>query len=267
MTAPGPDGAPRADAGTARPAEAAVSEDRILGGRLRLRQPVRGYRVAIDPLLLAAAVPAQPGERALDLGCGVGAAALCLAHRVPGLGVDGVELQPELLRLAEENAALNGMVDRLALSVGDVLALPAGVRDGGYDHVLCNPPYLAHGAATAAAEASRAVADLEGAARLADWVAAAVSAARIGGSITFIHRADRLDELLGVLHGWAGRTAIYPLWPKAAGGKPAKRVIVQARKGKSGPARLLPGLVLHGADDGFTAAAEAVLRDGGALAF
>lgn len=253
--------------------EAATSEDRILGGRLRLRQPRKGYRVAIDPLLLAAAVPARPGERALDLGCGVGAAALCLAFRMPDVLVDGLELQPALVALARENAALNGMADRFAPSLGDVLALPSSMRDGGYDHVFCNPPYLMQGAAKAAADQSRALADQEGAARLADWVAAALSAARRGATITFIHRADRLDELLALLQGRAGGTAIFPLWPKAGpgagaetrGGKPAKRVIVQARKGKAGPARLLPGLVLHDAGGAYTPAAESVLRDGEAL--
>lgn len=246
-----------------------ISEDRILGGRLRLRQPCKGYRVAIDPLLLAAAVPARPGERALDLGCGVGAAALCLAYRMPDVGVDGIELQPALVELARENAALNTMADRFVPTLGDVLAAPSPIREGSYDHVFCNPPYLMHGAATAAADASRAVADLEGEARLVDWVACALAAARLGGTVTFIHRADRLDELLAHLQGRAGGTAIFPLWPKAGpkagSGRPAKRVIVQARKGKAGPARLLPGLVLHDVGGTYTPAAEAVLRDGEAL--
>jgi len=273
MTATGPDVAQRAEAGSLPQPEIAVSEDRILGGRLRLRQPVKGYRVAIDPLLLGAAVPARPGEKALDLGCGVGAAALCLALRIPGLEVGGIDVQPALVRLATENAALNGVAERVKPSVGDVLALPSSARDSDYDHVFCNPPYLAHGAATAATDASRAVADLEGEARLSDWVAAALAAARLGGTVTFIHRADRLDELLAAMQGRAGGTVIYPLWPKAVGARaeggsrPAKRVIVQARKGKSGPARLLPGLVLHDDDGAYTPAAEDVLRGGEALRF
>ena len=260
VTALASDGAPA-------PSESGISEDRILGGQLRLHQPRKGYRVAIDPLLLAAAVPGRPGERALDLGCGVGAAALCLVFRIPGVCVDGLELQPTLVQLARDNAELNGMADSFAPTLGDVLALPASMRDGGYDHVLCNPPYLTQGAAKASAVESRALADQEGEARLADWVAAALVAAKRGGTITFIHRADRLDELLAILQGRAGGTAIFPLWPKAGGGKPAKRVIVQARKGKSGPARLLPGLVLHDAGGAYTPAAEAVLRAGGALVF
>ena len=48
-----------------------VSEDKLLGGRVRLRQPIRGYRVAIDSILLASAVPAKRGSRVLDLGAGV----------------------------------------------------------------------------------------------------------------------------------------------------------------------------------------------------
>ena len=66
------------------------SEDSLLGGRVRLRQPAAGYRVAIDPVLLAAAVPASAGERALDVGAGSAAAALCLGVRVAGVHVTGL---------------------------------------------------------------------------------------------------------------------------------------------------------------------------------
>jgi tRNA1(Val) A37 N6-methylase TrmN6 len=76
---------------TAAPLPEGQSEDMLLGGRVRLRQPVAGYRVAIDPVFLAAAVPAVPGDRALDVGCGTGAAAICLAVRVPDCRVTGIE--------------------------------------------------------------------------------------------------------------------------------------------------------------------------------
>src|SRR5687767_14919301 len=91
-----------------------VSADGLLGGRLRLYQPRRGYRVAIDPVLLAAAVAAEPGERVLDAGAGTGAASLCLAARVPGCVVTGVERDPELLALAMANVGANGMRERVA---------------------------------------------------------------------------------------------------------------------------------------------------------
>lgn len=126
-----------------------LSDDGFLGGRLRLLQPKAGYRAATDPVLLAAAVPARAGENALELGCGAGAAALCLAARVPGLAVTGLERQPAYAALARENAARNGLA--LTVIEGDLAHLPAALRERSFDHVLANPPYYPAGGAGSAA--------------------------------------------------------------------------------------------------------------------
>jgi tRNA1(Val) A37 N6-methylase TrmN6 len=245
----------------ALPAE--ESEGTLLGGRLRLRQPVTGYRVAIDPVFLAAAVPAVSGDRALDVGCGVGAAALCLATRVADCRVTGIERDRELVRLANDNVALNGLGSRVAFMAGDLLAPPPRLEPGGFDHVLANPPHLAAGSATPPPDPGRAAAHVESEADLAAWMRFLLAMARPKGSITLIHRADRLDALLAQLSGRAGEIVVFPLWPGV--GKPAKRVIVRARKGLATPTRLSPGLILHEPDGRYTAAAEAVLREGAGL--
>jgi tRNA1(Val) A37 N6-methylase TrmN6 len=240
-----------------------ASEDLLLGGRLRLRQPASGYRVAIDPIFLAAAVPAGPADAILDVGSGVGAASLCLAARVPGCRITGVEMQRDLVRLAGDNIVLNDLTARLSVMRGDLLALPPRLAPGAFDHVMANPPFLAAGSATAPGDAGKAAANLEGEANLAAWVRVALAMVRAKGSLTFIHRADRLDALLALLVGKAGEITLYPLWPGE--GKPAKRIIVRARKGIASPTRLLPGMVLHEADGRYTAAADSVLRDAAAL--
>jgi len=237
-----------------------VREDALLDGRVRLLQPAAGYRVAIDPVLLAAAVPADAGARVLDLGCGVGGAALCLLARCPDAAVTGLEVQRELAALAMENAGLNGCTDRFHVVRGDVLAPPLR---GSFDHVMANPPHLPADRARAPATAGRLVANVEGAAKLADWVASALALVKPRGGVIFIHRADRLDALLAALHGRAGEIVVFPLWPAA--GRDAKRVLVRARREVRTPSRLAAGLVLHDAAGGFTPAAEAVLRGGAGL--
>src|SRR4029450_12297009 len=87
-----------------------VTEDTVLGGRLRLRQPRRGHRVGHDAILLAAAVPARAGEAVIELGAGVGAAGLALVARVAGVRLTMIELVPRLAALAAENAQLNGIL-------------------------------------------------------------------------------------------------------------------------------------------------------------
>lgn len=245
----------------------AVTEDGFLDNRLVIRQPRDGYRAAIDPLFLAAAVPAAEGDRALDLGAGAGVAALALAHRVPGLRVTGIEIDPALMRLCGDNARRNGFQDRTDFMVGDVAKPPARLAPGTFDHVMANPPYLEAARAQASPDPNRAGANVEGKARgangadLASWLRLALAMAKNGGTLTLIHRADRMAHVLEGLKAGAGGAVIFPLWPDR-GAAPAKRVVIQAVKGSKAPLTLARGLVLHEEGGGFTAEADAVLRGG-----
>jgi tRNA1(Val) A37 N6-methylase TrmN6 len=248
-----------------RPAPADTA-DSLLGGRIALRQPASGYRVAIDPVLLAAAVPVAGAV--LDVGCGVGAAALCYAARVPGARVTGLELRADWAALAEENARANGMAERVQIVCGDLLQPPSALPAGGFDEVMANPPYLPAARADMRKPPADAPATVEGEAKLADWIAFCLSMSAPKGGVTLIQRADRLDEILFHLQGKAGGVVVFPLWPRApgeAGGEDARRVIVHARKGSKAPTRLAAGLALHSDGGGYSAAAERVLRDGAAL--
>ena len=239
-----------------------LTQDRLLGGRVSLNQPAHGYRVAIDPVLLAAAVPARAGERVLDAGAGTGAASLCLAVRAPGCQVIGIELQRGLQRIAAANVVQNQLGDRVEMLAGDLVRPPQHFARGSFDHVMTNPPHLAAPAASAPPLPERAIAHVEGAVLLDDWLRACLRMLSPGGTLTLIHRAERLGDILASLGGSLGALVVYPLWPGQ--GRPAKRVLVQGRKGSRAPLVLMPGLILH--EEGrLSAAAEAVLRHGGPL--
>lgn len=246
-------------------ARRAVTEDRLLGGRVRLLQAARGYRVAIDPVILAAAVPTRAGEAVLDLGCGSGAAALCLLARVPGVEATGLECDPAAAALARDNAAANGVGDRFRVLEGELLAPPPALRAARFDHVLLNPPYLDPARARLPEDPDRRRSHGEAAAGLADWLDIGLRRLHDDGSLSVIHRAERLDEILAALAGRAGGVVVFPLWPGGAEARPAKRILLRARKGSRAPLSLHPGLVLHRPDGGFTPAAEAVLRDAAPL--
>ncbi len=244
-------------------AGAAFTEDRLLGGRIRLRQPATGYRVAIDPIFLAASVPAEPHQLVLDVGCGAGAAMLCLAARVPHARVVGLEMQRDLVRLAGDNAILNAMEARVSVMIGDLLHPPPRLSPGAFDHVIANPPFSEPGRAMPAASAGKAAATVEGDADLGAWVRFCLAMVRPKGTVTFIHRADRIDALIGEIAGRAGEVVVFPLWPGED--RQAIRILVRARKQIAAPARLAPGLVLHRPDGRLTDRAEGVLREGRGL--
>ena len=239
----------------------AVASDTLLGGRVQIAQPADGYRVAVDAVLLAAAIDAGAGQRVLDLGCGVGSVALCLAWRRPDLRITGLDREPIFLDYAKANAEANGMETRVAFLEGDVLN-PLRAMGADFDQVMLNPPYLKAGSATVSAHPLKAAATAEGAATLPDWIACARAALRPGGMLTMIHRADRLGDCLAGLRGFGG-IVVLPIHPKVD--RPAKRILIQARAGTGEPLSILPGFVLHEADGRFTAAADAILRDGGPL--
>jgi len=239
----------------------AVTEDDFLGGAVRLLQPKEGYRVSMDTVMLAASVPASPGDTVLEGGVGTGGAAICLATRVAGLKITGIEKQKSMLEFAQKNAEKNGQTEVLELLNGCVTDLSGPQSQ--YDHVMLNPPYLSRGKGMRPPAKSKGIAHMDTNAELWDWIRFAVHYCKQKGSITVIIRADRVDEVLARMYGRVGDIMVMPLWPRF--GVPAKRVIIQGRKGAHGPATILPGIALHGEVERYTDAAKKILWDGEAL--
>jgi len=250
--------------------ETQTTDDDFLSGRIKCLQPRHGFRAGLDTVMLAAACPAKADEIVIEPGCGPGVAALCLARRT-GAKIVGVEIERSALDLARANAQRNDLADMATLIEADVTAKGSvlealGLKPESCDHAIANPPFLTEGDATVPPGDARARAFAGPADLLHAWVKFATRMVRPGGTLTLIHRADRLADLLAALEGRAGGVLVYPLWPAPRStGKPATRVIVQATKGSRGPLKLLPGLVLHGPDARFTSDAWDILREGAPL--
>jgi tRNA1(Val) A37 N6-methylase TrmN6 len=240
-----------------------ITKDRVLDGRVMLRQPERGYRAGLDAALLAAACDARDGQRVLDAGCGAGGAMLPAAVRRPGARFTGVERDAAALDLARENIALNGLGDRVEVVEGDVAVRFSSLELAPFDAAMTNPPFFDD------ANALRGPAEARRGAWMADdgleaWVGFLSKAVREGGTLTLIHRADRLADLLGFLAAKCGSIQILPIHPFAD--EPAKRVLVRAVKTGKAPLKLLPALVLHARDGAkHTPHVEAILRGEAAL--
>jgi aminomethyltransferase len=205
---------------------AEVTEDAVFGGRVRIRQPARGYRVNVDTLLLAAAVETASGARLMEAGCGVGAALLALAVRNPGVTLLGVERDADIAALARENVAANAMSGRIDIATGDALDRKADW--GVFDSVYVNPPFdgVGEGRSPAPHRLHAHVSD----APIDHWIAALADRLTGGAALTLIHRAARLPPILAALEGRLGGVEVIPIRPRAD--EPAKRVIVRARTSK-----------------------------------
>lgn len=242
-----------------------VTETHLLGGRVALRQPARGYRAGMDAALLAATVTPKKGDRLIEAGCGAGAVLMQIAKRHEGVELAGLERDPFAYALALHNAETNGVADRTTILNGDVnkgfraLNLPL------FDWAVSNPPYFDD------PNSIRPPAEERRGAWIADdglkaWTHFLLKSVREGGRIHIVHRADRLADILALLAPKAGSFAIRPVHSFAD--EPAKRVLVQAIKTGKTPLRLLPPLVLHPrTGPKHTPEAEAILRGEADLPF
>lgn len=247
--------------------EGAVTVDSVLDGRLSLHQPASGHRVGHDALLLAAFAPGDR-RRAVDLGAGVGGAGLAFLARVPAARATLVEIDPDLARLADANARLNGLSNRCTVVAADVgaVARPSGPPEpaaAAADLVLMNPPFNAEARHRTSPHGGRARAHMAGEDLLAGWVTAADRCLAARGMLCLIHRPEALAAILDALSGRFGAVEILPVHPRPD--RPAVRLLVRAVKGRRTAPALLPGLVLADADGTPTPAAESVLRSAAGL--
>lgn len=236
-----------------------ATQGSLLGGRLTYHQPAYGFRSGIEPVLLAAAIPAKAGERVLEAGTGAGAALLCLLARVPGVSCVGVEVDEPAVQLAVLNAAANGFSGMEVLA-GRIESI--ALRQD-FHHAAANPPY--HPAdGTPSPVAARDNAKRGSAPLLQTWITRLASHLRAGGTLTLIVSTASIPScLFAMAEARCTCTVIFPLWPRH--GRQAKLVVIRGTKNSRTPMRLAAGLVLHRQDGTYTEAADAVLREGAAL--
>jgi tRNA1(Val) A37 N6-methylase TrmN6 len=228
---------------------------------VRHTQAPNGFRSGIEPVLLAASVPARPGECVIEAGCGAGAGLLCLTARVGAIRGVGIERDATEAARAQANAAANGM-DTLAFVVADIARAP--VAAGVAHHAFANPPYHALSVAPPSADDRRRAAKSATEETLIVWLGAMALATRPGGTVTLALPAASTPSAIDAFRSAGiGSAILWPLWPRAT--RPAKLMLIQGRVGGRGPFRIGPGLVLHGDGQTYTDAADAILRHGAAL--
>lgn len=248
------------------PVEAGEIEtrDQFLRGRLVLRQPRRGARAGLDPLLLAAFAQAErprPG-RVVDLGAGTGIVGLALATLAPVSRLALVELQPRLVELARANCADAGLGERSIVVEGDLRrATSLGLGAHEFDLAVANPPYTRASSGDRAADVERARSRHELTITIADVARAAATLVGGGGRLAVVFPAARLTELLGAVssRGFGPRVL---RTVHSTVDAPARLVLCLAHKGYRGGITIRPPLVVHVAGNAYAPEVEGLLYGG-----
>ncbi len=234
-----------------------TTTDDFLGGKIKVIQPEKGYRAGIDAVLLASSISAKSKQSILDVGCGVGTASLCLNERINDLHIDGFDFQDELIELAKQNSSKN---NNIKFFLGN-LEISKNIKKNYYDHVMTNPPYFKKESSTLSSNIIKYNANFE-TMNLKNWIQLCMKFVKPKGSLTVIHSAERLDEILLSIDIKKRSIKIIPIWPKV--NSSAKRIIVQITKDKSMPLQITQGLIMHD-EENYTKDAENILRHGHCL--
>lgn len=238
-----------------------AQEITVLNKQVRLKQVDKGFRTSMDSVMLAAACPIKSGQSLLDMGCGVGGAGICVHYRQKDIFLTGVDIQQDHIELARENAKLNDMHKRSEFICSDIRDYK---KEVGFHHVVCNPPYLETGAHLRSPYDAKATAmGHDGDLCTKDWVKNACRMLKPEGTLTMVHEAGKIDKIIQSMECGFGAVEIIPLWSKL--GRPAKRVIIRAVKGRKSPTIMHSGLILHDIDGEYSLDAEEILRHGKGL--
>jgi len=235
----------------------------LLGGRVQLLQPINGYRTAIDAVFLAAFCLAKNNDHVLDVGCGNGSVGFCLAARQRHVHVTGLEVQSEFSALAEQGVIANSFDRRFRIFNGDLLAPPRDILDTLYDHVIANPPYMKSSDGNQPKYANQITATVEGNASLGDWLSFLLKRTKPGGTVTVIHRADRLPDIMAWFRDHHASLTVLPILP--TNNVAANRVLVRAVKSSKARFQLQQGLVVHDGNGDYSEMALKILLQAEAI--
>lgn len=240
-----------------------VTSDAFLGGKLNVCQPEKGFRAGVDSVLLGAAVDDAP-RTLLELGAGVGVAAMTALTYCPALSTALLaEFDPEIVSIGQQNLLDNHYIERARYAVIDIMSsgperVAHGMVQDHFDSVIANPPYFDEKTVSLPDDNYGKRAHAHGIDCLERWVKAAVSCARAGGEVIFIHRAAELQKLMKYYDRRLGNITILPIVSRP--GQQASRVLVRGYKGSKAPCKLLSPLSLHGSEGReFTPQLQAIL--------
>ncbi len=234
------------------------TNDYLLNKKVRILQPVDGYRASSDAVLLASLIEnIKLSDTILDVGSGTGAVSLCLAYRFPENHITGLEIQPQLADLAKQSADINNFAN-LVYYQADIRQKKLPVSPCFFNHVITNPPYSEHDRPSP--NLSKALAHNHTDFTLNEWLKFCLKMLKPFGKIYLINRVEAIDEILNTFSKRAGGIKIIPVYSKP--GQQAKRILISAQKDSKAPTVICPPFYMYNSDGTYTRAADEILRKG-----
>ena len=211
---------------------------------LQIIQKTDGFCFGMDAVLLSGFASVKPGERALDLGTGTGIIPLLLSAKTKGDHFTGLEIQTEIMKMAQRSVALNGLEKKIDIIQGDIKEASRIFGTASFDVVTSNPPYMndAHGLKNPGDV--KAISRHEVLCTLEDVVREGTKALKPGGRFYMVHRPHRLAEIITVMRQ-------YKLEPKRMkfvhpfADKDANMVLIEAVRGGGAWLKLEPPVIVY----------------------
>ncbi|MDA8169705.1 MAG: tRNA1(Val) (adenine(37)-N6)-methyltransferase [Nitrospiraceae bacterium] len=222
---------------------------------IRLYQRKRGYRFSLDALLLFDFARQPQAKKIADLGAGSGIIGLLLAkEKHPHAEAALIELQEQLSSLAEKNILLNGLEERVRAVNADMrdIKKTSGLKKGGFDLVVSNPPFRKPASGRISVDEERALARHELRMSLHDLVEAAGYLLKHGGKFCLIYHPERLPEVLERLRANGPFEAKRLRFVHGKAGLKAKMVLIEAVKGAAPGLEVAPPLVIYDENGSYT---------------
>lgn len=234
-----------------------LSKNKILGGKITLFQPNKGFRVSIDSILLSSTV--KKYKNCMEFGTGSGVILIYLSKKFPNANILGIEKESELVELAKKNLLENNISSNIASVICTDLTNQLFLKEynNKIDRIIMNPPYFSSDRVITSNNVYKASARYE--TNINQWFDAAFKKLKPKGYLSFVFRSENLDKVLSKLNISWGEIKIFPLWPKA--NIKSKLMIIQARKNAKSGVQVLPGLILHNNDGSYTEACNSVLNN------
>jgi tRNA1(Val) A37 N6-methylase TrmN6 len=230
------------------------TEDRILGGHIKLMQPRKGYRVAIDPVILAYFVNVKPLQEILDVGCGVGTISLILKKKEKFAKITAIDVDEEMCLLFQQNYQMN-LLDIEIKNVGiEHIQKDVSMKNKLFDHVVTNPPFFEQ--KSSRISESKKLSNFE-TISLVNWISYCINQLKSNGIFSIIHNASRIDDILYALRNVAGSVSITPIFPKR--NCEANRIVVQAKKFSRSAIKICAGVIVHNDDGSYSESMRDIL--------